>query len=272
VLGALLPKTTINQQLVRRYRKLFEGHTLADLPTRPEFVFDATSLQSGDLWRFSNRVEGDWRVGSQRAPRTELARVVAASSAFPPVLSPARFSFASGVLTGGEDAEVNSSPYTTRVVLADGGVYDNLGLQAVWSRYEQVLISDAGGHMGNTARPKAFWPLQFFRVLSVIDNQVRDLRKSQAVQSFIDGRRTGTYWGIRSHVRDFHLADPIAEPSDATVKALAGVATRLRRMSDLQQERLVNWGYVICDTAMRAHVETSLPPGTLPYPSAGLSG
>lgn len=268
--GALLPGATINGRLTRAYRRVFGRATLADLPGHPEFVFDATNLQSGDLWRFSSRIEGDWRVGTRRAPDTQLAPVVAASSAFPPLLSPARFSFPPEALTAGTDPEVNRPPYTTRVALADGGVYDNLGLEAVWSRYEQVLISDAGGHMGNTTKPHAFWPLQILRVLSVIDNQVRDLRKRQAVLWFIDGQRTGAYWGIRSHVRDFGLADPIAEPSDEAVQALAGVATRLAGIAGELQERLINWGYVICDTAVRAHVDPGQAPGRLPYPDAPL--
>jgi NTE family protein len=270
LLGTLIPGLTINGRLARSYRKLFGSDTLRDLPSRPEFVFDATSLQSGDLWRFSSRTEGDWRVGTRRTPDTDLARVVGASSAFPPILSPARFSFPAGALTGGGDDEVNSPPYTTKVVLSDGGVYDNLGLEAVWARFTQVLISDAGGHMGNARAPSSLWPLQLLRVLSVIDNQVRDLRKRQAVVSFIDGHRTGAYWGIRSHVRDFGLSDPIAMPSDDAVKALAGVSTRLKGLDDTLQRRLINWGYVICDTALRAHVDPAQPPGRLPYEDAGL--
>jgi NTE family protein len=270
LLGTLIPGLTINGRLARSYRKLFDRETLRDLPPRPEFVFDATSLQSGDLWRFSSRTEGDWRVGTRQTPDTDLARVVGASSAFPPILSPARFSFLPGALNGGGDDEVNSPPYTTKVVLSDGGVYDNLGLEAVWTRFTQVLISDAGGHMGNARSPSSFWPLQLLRVLSVIDNQVRDLRKRQAVVSFIDGHRTGAYWGIRSHVLDFGLSDPIARPSDDAVKALAGVSTRLKSLDDRLQKRLINWGYVICDTALRAHVDPSQPAGRLPYEEAGL--
>jgi NTE family protein len=272
LVGLLTPRTTINDQLARRYRDLFGKHTLADLPDHPEFIFDATSLQSGDLWRFSSKSEGDWRVGVQRTPTTDLASVVAASSAFPPVLSPARLRFPADALTDGSDSDINHAPYTTRVVLSDGGVYDNLGLEAVWKRYQQVLISDAGGHMRDAPRPLAFWPVQVFRVLSVIDNQVRDLRKSQAVQSFIDERRTGTYWGIRSHVRDFHLAHPIVDPSDETVRELAEIPTRLARVDDYRQERLINWGYAICDTAMRAHVSPDLAEGRLPYPETGVAG
>jgi len=270
LLGTLIPGVTINGRLARSYRTLFGDSTLHDLPPRPEFVFDATSLQSGDLWRFSSSTEGDWRVGTRQAPDTDLAHVVAASSAFPPILSPARFTFPVGALQNGSDDEVNAPPYTTKVVLSDGGVYDNLGLEAVWTRLEQVLISDAGGHMGNARSPSSFWPLQLLRVLSVIDNQVRDLRKRQAVVSFIDGHRTGAYWGIRSHVRDFGLKAPIATPSDDAVKALAGVSTRLASLSDQVQKRLINWGYVICDTALRAHIDPSQPAGQLPYKNAGL--
>ena len=219
---------------------------------RSRLARSSRSWRSGDLWRFSSRVEGDWRVGTRRAPDTPLAAVVAGSSAFPPMLSPARFSFPSAGLEPGNDPDVSRPPYTTRVVLDDGGVYDNLGLEAVWTRCEQVLISDAGGHMGSKPRQSAMWPRQMLRVLSVIDNQMRDLRKRQAALSFIQKERTGAYWGIRSHVRDFGLADPIAEPSDAAVRTLAGVATRLARTTEQVQERLINWGYAICNTALSA--------------------
>ena len=88
------------------------------------------------------------------------------------------------------------APFTTRPFLTDGGVYDNLGLEPVWERYETILITDGGGHMGDQEKPKRFWPLQAFRVLGVIDNQVRGLRKREAIEAFLAGRRKGAYWGI----------------------------------------------------------------------------
>jgi NTE family protein len=269
LVGLLVPGVTVNGRLAHSYRRLLDRTTLAALPQRPDFVFDATNLQSGDLWRFSKLEEGDWRVGSRPRPDTELAAVVAASSAFPPVLAPSRLRFRAGILDGGADRQVNSPPFTTSVALVDGGVYDNLGLEAVWSTCRQVLISDAGGRIGAERRPPAFWPLQLLRVLHVIDNQVRELRKRQAVQSYIDGRRSGAYWGIRSDVEDFGLERPIADPTPAQVAALAGVPTRLAALGTPTQERLINWGYAICDTALRAHVDPQTPPGSLPYPDVG---
>ena len=71
------------------YRKhLFGNATLQCLPDSPLFIFNATNLQSGALWVFSKEYMGDWRVGRVRNPNLPLAIAVAASSAFPPFLSP----------------------------------------------------------------------------------------------------------------------------------------------------------------------------------------
>ena len=50
---------------------------------------------------------------------------------------------------------------------------------------------------------------------------------------------------------------------------LAGIPTRLKRLDDRDQERLINWGYAICDTALRKWVIEGVQPGRLPYPHAG---
>jgi NTE family protein len=51
---------------------------------------------------------------------------------------------------------------------------------------------------------------------------------------------------------------------------LAEYATRLAAVPDLTQQRLVNWGYAICDAAMRAHMDQNLAAGRFPYPAAGV--
>jgi NTE family protein len=52
---------------------------------------------------------------------------------------------------------------------------------------------------------------------------------------------------------------------------LAATPTRLAHLSNATQMRLINWGYAICDAAMRAYVDRSLPaPTDFPYPSVGV--
>ncbi len=53
--------------------------------------------------------------------------------------------------------------------------------------------------------------------------------------------------------------------------ALAGTATRLKRMDSMVQQRLVNWGYAVCDAAMRKHVvSTATAPTRFPYDSSAV--
>ena len=52
---------------------------------------------------------------------------------------------------------------------------------------------------------------------------------------------------------------------------LANVATRLKRFEAPLQERLVNWGYAMCDVAMRTWVDRNLAkPAGFPYQSSGV--
>jgi NTE family protein len=77
-----------------------------------------------------------------------------------------------------------SQPFTSRVFLTDGGIYDNLGLETVWKRYDTVLVSDGGGKTEEEAEPKSDWARHAYRILNLIDHQVRSLRKRQVIAAY----------------------------------------------------------------------------------------
>ena len=119
VISGLLLPGTIGRRVAAAYdRVLFHGATLQDLPDEadgaPRFVINATSLQTGDLWRFSRPYMGDYRVGLFGSPLVRLCDAVAASSAFPPVLSPV-------MLTIGEPVEPTEGADLGRRALHDAG-------------------------------------------------------------------------------------------------------------------------------------------------------
>ncbi len=266
VIGGAFGPGSIGDRVVDAYRKyLFQSRTLQDLPDKPRFVFNATNVQSGALWRFSKPYMCDYRVGRVNAPRIDLAVAVGASSAFPPFLSPAHLELKEGevVTVGGED--LHFVPYTTDVVLTDGGVYDNMGLETAWKLYRTILVSDAGGKLAAEPDPKGDWARHTVRVLDLIDNQVRSLRKRQVIGSFETGARKGTYWGIRTDIADYKLPGALPCPHDLTME-LAAVKTRLARIEERWQERLINWGWAVTDAALRKHVNTTMPAGQFPYP------
>jgi NTE family protein len=267
--GLFLPGS-IGDRVVASYNThLFNHASLQDLPDAPRFVINATNVQSGALWRFSKPYMWDWRVGKVADPKIELAVAVGASSAFPPVLSPARIKLKDSDFVPGTGVDLQKPPYTEDIYLTDGGVYDNLGLETAWKEYDTILVSDGGGHMAPDPEPHTDWARHAIRINDLIDNQVRSLRKRQLIGSFAGGERKGTYWGIRSDVADYPNANPLPCPSAQTM-VLAEYATRLAAVPDLTQQRLINWGYAICDAAMRAHIDQNLAAGRFPYPAAGV--
>lgn len=272
IFSGILTPGSISDKLVAAYDKyLFKGKTLQDLPDDPpRFVINATNVQSGALWRFMKPYMRDWRVGEVKNPTIPLAVAVAASSAFPPVLSPTELILRPSQYTLKSGADLQKVPFTSDVLLTDGGVYDNLGLETAYKRYKTILVSDAGGKMQPDPDPKHDWVGHTLRVLDLIDNQVRSLRKRQLIGAFKDGERQGTYWGIRTNIEDYGLLGAMDCPFSKTIQ-LANVKTRLKRLDEELQQRLINWGYAVCDAAMRKHVDGELPgPAGFPYPQAGI--
>jgi len=266
-------------------RVLFKGATLHDLPERPLFVYDSSNLQTGALWRFTRDYMGDYKVGYVLTPDLPLSVAVGASSAFPPVLSPVILRPPVDRYDPKYPTKLTDPAYRARVVLSDGGVYDNLGLEPIIKRARTVLVSDGGSPFKTTPKPSGFWPLQFVRVLFCEDNQVRGLRKRDLMDRYklhaalaqagfpiwttpdtAALARKGTYWGITTEVANYPTTGGLDCPPGATYR-LATLSTRLANTSDRDQENLINWGYAVCDYAIRAYVDKSITAATKwPYP------
>jgi NTE family protein len=276
IIGGIFLPGTISDRIAGAYKKyLFGEATLQDLPSDnegPRFVINATNVQSGALWRFSKPFMADYLVGMVNNPTVPLAVAVAASSAFPPVLSPARLELDHSAFTPDPKCPLQREPFTTNVLLSDGGVYDNLGLETAWKRCKTILVSDGGGKMQPQAEPKTDWARHAVRVSDIVDNQVRSLRKRMLIECFKDqsDEHDGTYWGIRSHIQDYGLQDALPCPEDRALE-LANTPTRLKRMEPVYQSRLINWGYAMSDAAIRAHyTPTPAKPVGFPFPDQGV--
>lgn len=279
--GLLNPLSSIGESLTESYRKfLFGGMTLQDLPETPEFVITASNAQTGALFRFSRMAAADYKVGEIRNPKIELAVAVAASSAFPPFFSPVKLHPGKGAFSPNKSLPLQKEPYSTNIFLMDGGVYDNLGLEPVIKKYDTVLISDAGGAFEPETKPGQFWGFQAYRAMMMMDNQVRALRKRDIIDSFQSRNtlvdymrrhklpkdetilksisRKGTYWGTFTNIADYKLKTALPCPHGSTLK-LANLPTRLWQFPKVIQERLINWGYAVCDAAMRRHIDPKLP-------------
>lgn len=265
--GLLRPGRSISQNVARKYDEhLFHEATLAALPTDdegPRFVINATNVQTGKLLRFSRPYMGDYTIGLWRNPTTRLSDAVTASSAFPPVLSPHAIA-PSGTWDPTTAGDNNDAVFRKKLWLSDGGVYDNLGLETAWKRYRSILVSDGGGQLDTDTSPKRNWAQHGIRVAAIVDGQVRALRKRQLIDAFERKYREGSYWSMRSDIEDYGLADPIDWRPTGTPHP-ADVPTRLKALDDETQRRIINWGYVVADTALRRWVFADQPrPSDLP--------
>jgi NTE family protein len=264
--GLLRPDRTVAQMLASYYDEyLFRGQTLQDLPDDskgegPRFVINATNVQTGKLFRFSQPYEGDYSVGLWRNPSTRLADAVAASSAYPPTLSPYT-SAPSGTFDDSTAGPNKGDVFRRELWLTDGGVYDNLGLETAWKRYRTIFVSDAGAPLGVDLEPHRNWIQHAIWVSDIVDDQVRELRKRQLIDGFERKARRGSYWGIRSDVANYGLGNPFPI-APSSVQRARGVPTRLAELDDSTQCDLINWGYVIADTALRKWVYPDAPPPT----------
>ena len=275
IIGGVFGPGSVNKRVIKAYREyLFGQKTLQDLPDDtegPRFVINAANVQSGGLCRFSKPYIWDYRVGRIDSPKLQIAEAVAASSAFPPVLSPAVFHFEANQFAPNSGTDLQKPPFTTKLYLTDGGVYDNLGLETVWKRYKTIFVSDGGGRLQPEEKPASNWASHALRIGSMVDRQVRSLRYRELINAYISGEISGAYWGTFTNIAGYKVPTPFNCPIEKTSE-LAKIGTRLVKMPSITQEKLINWGYAVCDAALRAYFDEGIPlPTDFPYPDSSIA-
>jgi NTE family protein len=196
VLGLLTPFRTAGDFLAERYREdLFGDTTLKDLPVagdNPRFIFYATNMQTGRSFRFRQDMIADYMLGISRSTQVDLAggrRLQRLPALFSPV-----------VLQTDPDSWSEGRPLPAleslrrRIVLADGGIYDNMGLESLVDNVDLVLVSDAGAPFEIEESPWEDNLLQLGRVRDILIDQTRALRKRWLITDFEAKRKHGAYW------------------------------------------------------------------------------
>jgi NTE family protein len=279
--------------LVKPYSGLMRGKRLADLPDpdatgAPRFVFCATSVQTGACWHFHGGPRGrmgDFYTGYFDVGGITLAQAVAASSAFPPGFAGLRFS------PGGAPDRIDPwgrqrrpSPKPGRVappgageqiLLTDGGVYDNLGVEPVWDLCRTLVVSDAGHPFSAMATVSQAFVPRLLRVSDISAEQVGAVRKRWMIERIRVGEwvdrlqaagavlpevpgapavRAGTLWGIdtlpESYPRELDL--PPAYPREV-LDLIASVRTDLNSFTEGEQGALQDHAYWLANAGVRAY-------------------
>ena len=218
--------------------------TLADVASRPEFIFCSTDVSFGINWEFKRDKVGDYHVGYSKKPEWPLALAVAASSSFPPVFGPMRIGLNPADFKGGAYRGKDRDDCVRRLKLSDGGVYDNFGLEPVDNLAATILVSDGGSPFGYQGAAN---PLQrVMRYLSVMMNQVASLR----TRMFFTGVTKKWHTGVLIRIGRERTTKAAAAATqfdgyvDKEVRSMiAGIRTDLDRFTDAEARILENHGY-----------------------------
>ena len=258
--------TVSGNDLSRSYDALFEDKLLADIPesssNMPRFVFCATSINTGACWHFHSGPlarMGEFYTGYSAVNDVRLSEAVAASSAFPLAFSAfeldsARLKEVSRVDPWGTNRPLSGKRNTVtleQILLTDGGVYDNLGVEPVWQRFKAILSSDAGRPFESVASCSQLILSRLKRVASISEEQAGAVRKRWLVEQYLSKTRVGALWAINTNVEDYPLDD--ARSYSPEVRPLfSAVRTDLDSFTEGEIACLENHGYALADAAIRS--------------------
>lgn len=260
------------ERLINAYdTQLLDGLRLDQLPTQPDFVFQSTNLQTGRSLRFERSRVADFTVGEIKdTSKFSVAQAVAASSAFPPVLSPVKISVKADDWADMEGTTFfYNNRYKRDLNLTDGGVYDNLGLNRIES-FGTILCSDAGKPFNYGSTFASLAPRQVLRALNIAMDQTRALRTRNLIKiAQFQNQKIG-FWDIDG--KDVGTPTVGEIPWSPKVAAkIASLPTQLRPFLLRDEKRLINWGYTCCNEVISQHVDPAAPPAPgLPHPKTPL--
>jgi NTE family protein len=206
-----------------------------------DVIIGACDLRTGSAFRFSNDSIGGWRHGEAIDGDSQVAFAVAASAAYP-LLLPAldrTWSF--------RKRGIQSSQ---RVLLTDGGVYDNLGVAVLepgrsetfnlhYSKCDHLVICSAGhGQELGTALPVRFFS-RVSKSFEIVHRRVQDsamkhlhtLRENHLIKGF-----ALPYLGQQDDALPYKPAGLV------TRSEVIGYPTNFAAMSEEWIERLSNRG------------------------------
>jgi len=257
--------------------KLIEKHwgvtgNIANMPREPRWTINATCYETGKNWRFAAKRMGDYEANYVIEPKFPLADAVAASAAFPGLIGPL-------VLHTGKyqwhkyegDNLVPAEPIAKSLVLWDGGVYDNLGVEALYKLgkgfregIDFCLVSDASGKFAAEERgdSEVSWLVKMWRagnrLVAIPMDQVRGLR-ARDMFAFFKENSCGGIIRMGESVQTVFNNNKCCPPDDAQlansltseqVQAAATFSTCLSALHPEEYDLLFRHGYETCGAVL----------------------
>lgn len=240
-----------------------------DLAPEPQWIINATAYESGKNWRFAPHRMGDYETGYVFGPTIPVADAMAASAGYPMLigflaLNTGNYAWERYVRGSRSNTE-RFEPRMRRVHLWDGGVYDNLGVEALFKvgeglrdGYNFLVVSDASTPIETEQRYLPY--RQARRLLAIAMDQVRSLRARTIVDHFEAHPGTGAYLLMGNTAEKILKAAGLSEEavketaascmSDTDIKAASRFSTTLRRLKEAEFDKIYRHGWEVADCTL----------------------
>ncbi|PLS84446.1 MAG: patatin [Actinobacteria bacterium] len=243
-----------------------------DLPERPRWISNATTYEKGKNWRFMHHRMGDYQSAQVFNPPVPVADSMAASAGFPVLIGFLELDTSDyewrQYLEGSRSETRPHQPAHRKLHLWDGGVYDNLGVEALIKPIEGfrpgfnfLVVSDASTALDEGKGYKL--SRQARRLLSISMDQVRSLRSRIVFHHFSRHPGSGVYLLMARTARSALEAAKVPKGDinevvagcmpDEEAGQAARYPTTLRKMSESDFDLLYSHGWQIADCNLRAH-------------------
>ena len=159
-----------------------------------DVVINACELRTGSAFRFGSRRSGCWRYGILNENNIPVSLAVAASAAYPILLPAIDRTF--------EFLEQDGTPAKHRVILTDGGIFENLGITCLEPNrsskissqtfdLDYVISCDAGQGLYDDDVYPFYWTGRMIRSFESVYRKATDSMRSRMYDHVSSGRLKG---------------------------------------------------------------------------------
>ncbi|MEG2507782.1 MAG: patatin-like phospholipase family protein [Longicatena sp.] len=241
---------------------------LQDIPSYPLWTINTTAYESGKDFRISAKSMGEMHSNYVMRPNFRLSHAMAASASFPVLIGPYKLKTRKYTWYD-ETHTIVVIPRDKILHLWDGGVYDNMGLDPLFSMENEkglepeinyLIVSNASGNIEHKTRQFSFSIENLKRLLDINMDQVASL-KSSSVKTVFKKYHNGVYIKIgeeratilekcsieeSKRIRSIHKAMKFHD-----VDFVANYKTTLERIKQKDFDRILQHGYE-CATSIIA--------------------
>ena len=165
---------------------------LQDLPIAPFWEINCTTFETGGNFRFRRDYMGEKGIGYVQAPKIPLSHVIAASAAFPVLIGPYTLRTQGLIWTRDKYGLIPTNPLKKTYSLWDGGVYDNLGVDALYKpgrgldgEIDYLIVSNASASLGDAKHRAHASIANLRRLLEITTTRMDVLREQQIATSIV---------------------------------------------------------------------------------------